>query len=51
MLSITKLKDNNYNKLTVENYLFIRADKENSKNGKIIHEFIERKNKEQKYKN
>ena len=39
--------DDNYNKLTVENYLFTCADKENFKNKKIIDEFIERKNKEQ----
>ena len=40
-------KDDNYNKLTVENYLFTCADKENSRNQKIINDFIERKNKEQ----
>ena len=42
-----KTKDDNYNKLTVENYLFTCADKENSKNQKIINDFLERKNKEQ----
>ena len=40
-------KDDNYNKLTVEKYLFTCADKENFKNKKIIDDFIERKNKEQ----
>ena len=46
MFDINQLKDDNYNKLTVENYLFTCADKENSKNNKIINDFIERKNKE-----
>ena len=46
----TNFKEDNYNKLTVENYLYNCADKENSKNGKIIKEFIERKNKEQRFK-
>lgn len=50
IFGITKLKDDNYNKLTVKNYLFTSADKENSKNGKIINEFMKRKKKEQKYK-
>ena len=47
MNDLNKIKDDNYNKLTVENYLFTCADKENSKNKKIINDFIERKNKEQ----
>ena len=47
MNDFNKIKDDNYNKLTVENYLFTCADKENSKNQKIISDFIERKNKEQ----
>ena len=46
----SKIKDDNYNKLTVENYLFTCADKENSKNWKIITNFIERKEKEQIFK-
>ena len=46
IFDINKIKDDNYNKLTVENYLFTCADKENSKNNKIINDFIERKNKE-----
>ena len=46
-IDISKEKEDNYNKLTVENYLFTCADKENSKNNKKIKEFIERKNKEQ----
>ena len=47
MNDFNKIKDDNYNKLTVENYLFTCADKENSKNQKVITDFIERKNKEQ----
>ena len=47
LFDLNKIKDDNYNKLTVENYLFTCADKENSKNKKIINDFIERKNKEQ----
>ena len=44
---INKEKEDNYNKLTVELYLFTCADKENSKNRDIINKFIERKAKEQ----
>ena len=44
---INKEKEDNYNKLTVEKYLFTCADKENSKNRNIINKFIERKEKEQ----
>ena len=40
-------KDDNYNKLTVENYLFTCVEKENSNNQKIINDFLERKDKEQ----
>ena len=47
IFDLSKTKDDNYNKLTVENYLFTCADKENSKNNEIINKFIERKNKEQ----
>ena len=43
---IGKAKEDNYNKLTIENYLFTCADKENSKNNKIITEFLERKTRE-----
>ena len=43
---IGKAKEDNYNKLTIENYLFTCADKENSKNNKIINDFLERKTKE-----
>ena len=46
IFDLNKKKDDNYHKLTVENYLFTCADKENSKNKKIISDFIERKNKE-----
>ena len=41
------MKDDNYNKLTVEKYLYTCADRENSNNKKIINNFIERKNREQ----
>ena len=47
---IDKVKEDNYNKLTIENYLFTCADKENSKNNKIISNFLERKTKEQNNK-
>ena len=47
---ISKAKEDNYNKLTIENYLFTCADKENSKNNKIITNFLERKTKEQNNK-
>jgi unconventional prefoldin RPB5 interactor 1 len=47
---ISKAKEDNYNKLTIENYLFTCADKENSKNTKIINDFLERKTKEQNNK-
>ena len=47
---ISKAKEDNYNKLTIENYLFTCADKENSKNNKIINNFLERKTKEQNNK-
>ena len=47
IFDINKITDDNYNKLTVEKYLFTCADKENFKNKKIIEDFIERKNKEQ----
>ena len=50
IIDLNKEKDDNYNKLTVENYLYTCADKENSKNKKIIKNFIERKTKEQIYK-
>ena len=43
---MSKIKEDNYNKLTTENYLFTCADKENSKNNKIINSFLERKTKE-----
>ena len=43
---IGKAKEDNYNKLTIETYLFTCADKENSKNNKIINDFLERKTKE-----
>ena len=43
---IGKANEDNYNKLTIENYLFTCADKENSKNNKIINDFLERKTKE-----
>ena len=43
---MSKIKEDNYNKLTTENYLFTCADKENSKNNKIINDFLERKTKE-----
>ena len=43
---MSKIKEDNYNKLTTENYLFTCADKENSKNTKIINSFLERKTKE-----
>ena len=39
-------KDDDYNKLTVENYLYNLADKENFKNSKLISSFLERKGKE-----
>ena len=47
---ISKANEDNYNKLTIENYLFTCADKENSKNNKIINSFLERKTKEQNNK-
>ena len=47
---IGKANEDNYNKLTIENYLFTCADKENSKNTKIINDFLERKTKEQNNK-
>ena len=47
---ISKANEDNYNKLTIENYLFTCADKENSKNNKIINNFLERKTKEQNNK-
>ena len=47
---IGKANEDNYNKLTIENYLFTCADKENSKNTKIINDFLERKAKEQNNK-
>ena len=47
---ISKAKEDSYNKLTIENYLFTCADKENSKNNKIINDFLERKSKEQNNK-
>ena len=47
---IGKANEDNYNKLTIENYLFTCADKENSKNNKIINDFLERKTKEQNNK-
>ena len=47
---IDKIKEDNYNKLTIESYLFTCADKENSKNNKIITNFLERKTKEQNNK-
>ena len=50
LFDFSRRKEDNYNKLTVENYLFNCADKENSKNNKIITEFIERKTKEQECK-
>ena len=46
IIDLNKEKDDNYNKLTVENYLYSCADREYSKNKKIIHDFIERKTKE-----
>ncbi len=49
-LDILKTEEDNYNRLTIENYLFTCADKENSKNNKIISNFLERKTKEQKNK-
>ena len=45
-LYLYKEKEDNYNKLTIEKYLFTCADKENSNNDKIINDFLERKNKE-----
>ena len=50
ILDFSKAKADNYNKLTTENYLFTCADRENSKNGKIINDFIKRKLKEEKIK-
>ena len=50
VVDLDKRKEDNYNKLTVENYLFTCADKENSKNSKIISDFIERKTKEERCK-
>ena len=47
---ISKAKEDNYNKLTIENYLFTCADRENSKNSRIISNFLERKAKEQNNK-
>ena len=47
LFDINEIKDDNYNKLTIEKYLFTCADKENSRNQKIINSFIERKNREQ----
>ena len=47
LFDINEIKDDNYNKLTVEKYLYTCADKENSNNKKIINNFIERKNREQ----
>lgn len=47
LFNINEIKDDNYNKLTVEKYLYTCADKENSKNQKIIDNFIERKTREQ----
>jgi len=47
LFDINEIRDDNYNKLTVEKYLYTCADKENSKNKKIINDFIERKTKEQ----
>ena len=47
LFDINEMKDDNYNKLTVEKYLYTCADRENSKNKKIINNFIERKNREQ----
>ena len=47
---ISKGKEDNYKKLTVENYLFTCADKENTKNNKKISNFIERKAKEIQFK-
>ena len=47
LFDINEIKDDNYNKLTVEKYLYSCADRENSKNKKIINSFIERKNREQ----
>ena len=47
---ISKAEEDNYNKLTIENYLFTCADRENSKNNKIISSFLERKTKEQNNK-
>ena len=49
-LDILKTEEDNYNRLTIENYLFTCADKENSKNNKIISNFLERKTKEQNNK-
>ena len=49
-LDILKTEEDNYNRLTIENYLFTCADKENSKNNKIISNFLERKTKEQNKK-
>ena len=49
-LDIAKANEDNYNKLTIENYLFTCADKENSKNNKIISDFLERKTREQNNK-
>ena len=46
-LNFSKEEEDNYNKLTMEKYLFCCARKENSKNSKIISDFIERKSKEQ----
>ena len=46
-INFSKEEEDNYNKLTVEKYLFCYANKENSRNGRIITDFIERKNKEQ----
>lgn len=50
IFDIFKGKEDNYNRLTVENYLYTCADKENSKKSQLINNFIERKTKEQKYK-
>ena len=47
---ISKAEEDTYNRLTIENYLFTCADKENSKNNKIISDFLERKSKEQNNK-
>ena len=49
-LDILKTEEDNYNRLTIENYLFTCADKENSKNNKIISNFLERKTKVQNNK-